>query len=78
MSPVSLRAFIHEYRIAFPVGVDATGAEGPVPQTMQAYGLRGTPSLLLIDRQGRLRRHSFGAEEDMAVGAAIATLLAEG
>ena len=77
MTPVSLRAFLHEYRIAFPVGVDAPGTEGGVPQTMQAYGLRGTPSLLLVDRAGRLRRHSFGAEEDMAVGAAIATLVAE-
>ena len=66
-----------EYRIAFPVGVDAPGKHGPVPQTMQAYRLRGTPSLLLIDREGRLRRHGFGAEEDMAVGAAIAALLAE-
>ena len=77
MTPVSLRAFLHEYRIAFPVGVDAPGTQGTVPQTMQAYGLRGTPSLLLIDRAGRLRRHSFGAEEDMAVGAAIAMLVAE-
>jgi len=77
MTPVALRAFVHEYRIAFPVGVDAAGTDGPVPLTMQAYALRGTPSLLLIDRQGRLRRHSFGAEEDMAVGAAIAALIAE-
>jgi peroxiredoxin len=77
MTPVSLRAFLHEYRIAFPVGVDAPGKHGPVPQTMQAYRLRGTPSLLLIDREGRLRRHGFGAEEDLAVGAAIAALLAE-
>lgn len=77
MTPVALRAFVHEYRIAFPVGVDSAGTDGPVPQTMQAYGLRGTPSLLLIDRQGRLRRHSFGADEDLAVGAAIAALIAE-
>ncbi len=77
MTPVALRAFLHEYRVAFPVGVDAPGAGGPVPQTMAAYGLRGTPSLVLIDRAGRLRRQSFGAEEDMAVGAAIAALCAE-
>jgi hypothetical protein len=77
MTPVALRAFLHEYRVAFPVGVDAPGAGGPVPQTMAAYGLRGTPSLVLIDREGRLRRQSFGAEKDMAVGAAIAALCAE-
>jgi peroxiredoxin len=79
MTPVSLEAFLHEYRIAFPVGVDLPSRTpgDPVPHTMRAYALRGTPSLVLIDRQGFLRRHSFGAEDDLAVGAAIAILAAE-
>ena len=79
MTPVSLPAFLHEYRIAFPVGVDAPSADGhnPIPQTMQAYGLQGTPSLLLIDRNGHLRTHAFGVVEDLILGAAIASLLAE-
>lgn len=79
MTPVSLRAFLHENRIAFPVGVDAPGADphDPIPATMRAYGLRGTPSLVLIDRHGDLRRHSFGAEDDLAIGAAIAALMVE-
>ncbi len=46
--------------------------------TMQRYNLRGTPSLVLIDRQGRLRHSSFGHEPDLALGARIAMLLAEG
>ncbi len=80
MTPVSLRAFLHEYRIDFPVGVDGPSADphDPIPVTMRVYGFQGTPSLVLIDRHGDLRRHSFGAEEDLAVGAAIATLVAEG
>jgi AhpC/TSA family len=80
MTPVSLQAFLHEYRIAFPVGVDAPRADAsdPIPTTMWAYGMQGTPSLVLIDRQGCLRRHTFGAEDDLALGAAIATLIAEG
>jgi peroxiredoxin len=78
MTPVSLQAFLHEYRIAFPVGVDAPSADArdPIPATMRAYGMQGTPSLVLIDRQGDLRRHTFGAEDDLALGAAIATLVA--
>lgn len=78
MTPVSLQAFLHEYRITFPVGVDAPAADArnPVPATMQAYGMQGTPSLMLIDRQGHLRRHAFGAEDDLVLGAAIATLIA--
>jgi peroxiredoxin len=80
MTPVSLQAFVHEYRIRFPVGVDAPSidAHNPIPVTMQAYGMQGTPSLMLIDRKGRLRQHTFGAVEDLALGAAIATLIAEG
>lgn len=44
---------------------------------MRAYALQGTPSLMLIDRNGFLRRQSFGAEEDATVAAAVATLIAE-
>jgi hypothetical protein len=79
MQPHALEAFLHEYRIQFPVAVDlpaATGA-GPIPQTMQAYALRGTPSLLLIDRAGRLRANYFGSISDMQVAAAIAALVYE-
>lgn len=80
MTPVSLQAFLHEYRITFAVGVDAPSpdAHNPIPATMLAYGMQGTPSLVLIDRQGQLRRHTFGAEDDLALGAAIAQLVVEG
>ncbi len=79
MTPVSLEAFLHENRIRLAVGVDAVAADAtdPIPVTMRRYGFQGTPSLVLIDRKGRVRRHAFGAEEDLTVGAAIAVLLAE-
>lgn len=79
MGPASLAAFLHEWRIRFPVAVDAPSddAHDPVPQTMRAYALQGTPSLLLIDRLGHLRRHGFGAEDDLTIGAAVATLLSQ-
>ena len=77
MTPVSLKAFIHEYRLTFPVGIDEADSGG-IPKTMAAYGMRGTPSLILIDQQGHLRAHHFGQVDDMAVGAEIATLLASG
>jgi hypothetical protein len=62
MMPVALEAFLHEYRIGFPVGFDAHDDPAGMPITMQRYNLRGTPSLVLIDRQGRLRHSSFGHE----------------
>ena len=78
MPPVSLQAFLHEYRIQFPVGVDTPATDGPIPRTMAAYGMRGTPTLLLIDRAGRLRHQHFGQVDDMALGAQVALLLGEG
>lgn len=76
MTPVSLAAFLHEYRIPFPVGVDRPGA-GALPVTMERFRLQGTPSLLLFDRAGTLRAHHFGQVHDMVIGAEIASLLAE-
>lgn len=78
MTPVALRAFLHEYRIRFPVAVDQAGDNGPLPMTMQAYALEGTPSLLLIDRDGRLRARHFGSVSDLALGAEIMGLILEG
>lgn len=79
MEPHALEAFLHEYRIGFPVAVDepADPGAGPIPKTMQAYALRGTPSLLLIDRAGQLRHRHFGKVSDMLVGAQISELLLE-
>lgn len=75
MTPVTLKAFIHEYRLASPVGVDRADPHSEIPLTMQAYGLRGTPSSVLISRDGAIIHRVFGVEEDMAVGARIAMAL---
>jgi peroxiredoxin len=77
MTPVSLEAFIHEYRLTFPIGVDQPAENGPIPVTMARYEMRGTPTAILIGRDGRIRHHGFGQEDDMALGAIIGTLLAE-
>jgi len=77
MQRAALQAFVHEYRIDFPVAIDQPSAHGPIPLTMQEYQLRGTPTLLVIDRQGRLRLHHFGRADDMKVGAIIGQLVAE-
>jgi hypothetical protein len=77
MTRAALEAFVHEYRIDFPVAIDQPSSHGPIPLTMEEYQLRGTPTLLLIDRQGRLRASQFGRADDMKVGALIGQLLAE-
>jgi peroxiredoxin len=79
MTPAALAVFLHEYRITFPVGIDRPGADGdPAPSTMRRYRMQGTPTLLLIDRLGRLRRQSFGHIPDLRLGAEIMALVQEG
>lgn len=76
MRPVTLKAFLHEYRIRHPVGVDRTDDRSSTPLTMQRFALRGTPSSILIGRDGSILHHAFGVEDDLAVGARIAMALA--
>ena len=75
MTPVSLEAFLHEYKITFPVGVDAHTPGETTPVTMGRYRLRGTPSLVIIDRAGQLRVNAFGHVDDLPLGAALARLI---
>ncbi len=78
MTVTALRAFVHEYGIRFPVGVDMPADDGgPIPQTMAAYRMQGTPTTLLIDRAGQLRRQIFGHIPDLRLGAEIMRLVAE-
>ncbi len=72
-----LAAFLHEWRIRFPVALDAPG-DGPLPRTMEAWRLQGTPTLVLFDRKGTMRARHFGQVADLALGAELMALVAEG
>ncbi len=75
MTPIALDAYIHEYRLTMPIGVDQAGENTLLPVTMGRYHMRGTPTHILIGRDGRILHHGFGQEEDMALGARIAAAL---
>lgn len=77
MTPVTLKAFLHEYRIKSPVGVDLADESSNIPVTMQRFTLRGTPSSVLIGRDGKIINQTFGVEADMVLGARIAMALSE-
>ena len=77
MTPEALEAFIHEYKWTFPIGVDTPGADEGLPKTMAAFEMRGTPSILLFDRQGRLRRHYLGQVEDIRLAAEVMAYVIE-
>lgn len=76
MQRVSLEAFVHEFRYTFPIGIDVHD-NGPVPRTMREYNLRGTPSLIVIDRQGFVRDILFGRVDELALGVQLGKLLHE-
>ena len=77
MMPMALEVFLHEYRVTHPVGVDVAVDGIAIPATMRRYGMRGTPTLILIDRAGKLRMHEFGRMEDLRLGMMLGQLLAE-
>jgi len=71
----ALAAFAHEYRLSFPIGIDRQ--DGRLPATMTAYNMKGTPTLLVIDRSGFLRFQRFGRVDDLTLGSIIGTLMEE-
>jgi hypothetical protein len=76
-NPPMLKAFIQEYRLKFPIGLDQPNSASPIPYTMDRYKMRGTPSLILIDKRGFIRKHTFGAVDDLRIGAEIGALTQE-
>ncbi len=77
MTIAALEVFVKEYRLQFPVAVDTPSTSSAEPRTMRKYQLRGTPSLVLIDKRGNIRVNHFGRLSDMEVGNLIGQLLQE-
>lgn len=77
MGREALEVFLSEYRIEFPVAIDRPVQGQAIPATMQRYGLRGTPSMMIVDREGRVRQIAFGAVDEVALGVYLGRLLAE-
>ena len=57
----ALQAFVSEYRLSFPIAMDLPDDVGPIPKTMGKYSMQGTPTLIIIDRQGAIRLNHFGS-----------------
>lgn len=72
----ALEAFVAEHELTFPVALDKANGKS-LPKTMEAYEIQGTPTLLIFDRQGRLRRHYLGQVDDFRLGAEVMALTIE-
>ncbi|MEC4727903.1 redoxin domain-containing protein [Shewanella sp. D64] len=77
MNKAALEAFVSEYRLTFPIAIDTPSTQGVIPKTMHTYMLRGTPSLIVIDKQGNIRLNHFGRISDLQLGNFLGQLLAE-
>ena len=76
MTSAALEVFVSEFKLPFPVAIDEPDGTG-LPRTMAAYQMQGTPTLLIFDRAGRLRRHYFGRPDDIMLAAEIMALAIE-
>jgi peroxiredoxin len=77
MTSEALIAFIEEYNLTFPIAIDRPSETGPIPKTMADYQMQGTPTLIIIDKLGRLRVNAFGRPSDLQVGDLIGRLISE-
>ncbi len=72
-----IEAFAAEHGLLFPIAIDKIVPGQELTATMEAYELRGTPSVLVLDRQGRVRRHYLGEASDIRLASEIMAMLVE-
>ncbi len=68
-SEEAARAFLAEYGLSYPNGVDSKG------DAAIEYGLTGLPETFFVDREGRLVSKFIGPVTERALRAALAELL---
>lgn len=66
----AVQAFVQEFDMTFPVLLDETGAV-----TTDLYQLRGLPTSIFIDRDGRVVRMQIGVMTDEQVDAFVAEIV---
>lgn len=74
MTEISLKAFLYEYQVTFPVAIDNPGKSGSIPEIMEKYRMQGTPTIILFDKTGKLIMQRFGHIEDLEMGTIIGRL----
>ena len=77
-TPERLREFVETWEIEHPVGIDSYAIKGDeMPVTMRRFRTGGTPHVVIVDKQGRLRFSHFGSFKEEVVETFIEQLLAE-
>lgn len=78
MNNEALKVFVHENNIKFPIAIDMPVKNDYIPASMKKYNMQGTPSLIIIDKDGFLRMNAFALVEDLEIGLLIGSLLNKG
>lgn len=76
-TPEELLQFMTEKKIRHPVGIDRHEPGNPIPLTMQAYDIQGTPEIIIIDKAGQIRFQKFGSFDWFAAERLIQNLARE-
>ena len=77
-TPERLREFVETWEIEHPVGIDSYAIKGDeMPVTMRRFRTGGTPHVVIVDKQGRLRFSHFGSFKEEVVETFIEQLLTE-
>lgn len=77
MLAFALDVFISEWKLSFPVAIDHRKEGEWMPETMRAYHLQGTPSLIVIDHTGEVRLCRFGHLDQESLETFIEKLVQE-
>lgn len=77
MKPAALEVFINEWKLPFPVAIDKHYEDEWMPETMKAYYLQGTPSLIIINHIGEIQLCSFGHTDSNEIEKLILKLIKE-
>ncbi|ODS30457.1 MAG: thiol-disulfide oxidoreductase [Candidatus Scalindua rubra] len=74
-TPERLRQYVKEKNVTYPVGVDDHVSNQRTPETMIRYHTRGTPEIVIIDKNGKIRFQHFGGFNPAVVEQLIDALL---
>ena len=65
-----IKQFVGRYKIPYPVAISVEG------ESIEKYAITGYPSMVFVDRQGRIQFVKIGADRPEAVEEKIKELLA--
>lgn len=70
-----LKEYLIEKHITMPVGVDRFVGDNYLPETKKRYRTRGTPEIVMIDKNGMIRFQRFGWFDPVAAEKYLETLI---